>query len=97
MLEGLPIMLALCFRLWHAYYAQNYASIIDAGLSLIEIHMYIITKYDQICENRSYLKFCALRITNLNIECTVLLLWYTCNTVMVDIIIIYMVQLYNYV
>ena len=32
MLEGLPIMLALCFMLWHAYYAQNYAGIIDAGL-----------------------------------------------------------------
>ena len=32
MLEGLPIMLALCFILWHAYYAQNYAGIIDAGL-----------------------------------------------------------------
>ena len=32
MLEGLPIMLALCFMLWHAYYAQNYASIIDTGL-----------------------------------------------------------------
>ena len=27
MLEGLPIMLALCFMLWHAYYAQNYAGI----------------------------------------------------------------------
>ena len=34
MLEGLPIMLALCFMLWHAYYALNYASIIDAGLFL---------------------------------------------------------------
>ena len=34
MLEGLPIMLALCFMLWHAYYAQNYAGIIDAGLTL---------------------------------------------------------------
>ena len=33
MLEGLPIMLALCFMLWHAYYAKNYAGIIDAGLS----------------------------------------------------------------
>ena len=33
MLEGLPIMLALCFMLWHAYYAQNYAGIIDAGLA----------------------------------------------------------------
>ena len=32
--EGLPIMLALCFMLWHAYYAQNYAGIIDAGLQL---------------------------------------------------------------
>ena len=32
MLEDLPIMLALCFMLWHAYYAQNYAGIIDAGL-----------------------------------------------------------------
>ena len=32
MLESLPIMLASCFMLWHAYYAQNYASIIDAGL-----------------------------------------------------------------
>ena len=32
MLEGLLIMLALCFMLWHAYYAQNYAGIIDAGL-----------------------------------------------------------------
>ena len=32
MLEGLPIMLALCFMLWHAYYAQNYAGIIDTGL-----------------------------------------------------------------
>ena len=32
MLEGLPIMLALCFMLWHAYYAQSYAGIIDAGL-----------------------------------------------------------------
>ena len=32
MLEGLPIMLALCFMLWYAYYAQNYAGIIDAGL-----------------------------------------------------------------
>ena len=32
MLEGLPIMLTLCFMLWHAYYAQNYAGIIDAGL-----------------------------------------------------------------
>ena len=28
MLEGLPTML------WHAYYAQNYAGIIDAGLSV---------------------------------------------------------------
>ena len=27
-------MLALCFMLWHAYYAQNYAGIIDAGLVL---------------------------------------------------------------
>ena len=27
-------MLALCFMLWHAYYAQNYASIIDAGLPI---------------------------------------------------------------
>ena len=35
MLEGLPIMLALCFMLWHAYYAQNYAGIIDAGLASI--------------------------------------------------------------
>ena len=33
MLEGLPIMLALCFMLWHAYYAQNYAGIIDAALA----------------------------------------------------------------
>ena len=32
MLEGLPVMLALCFMLWHAYYAKNYAGIIDAGL-----------------------------------------------------------------
>ena len=32
MLEGLPIMLALCFMLWYAYYAQNYAGIINAGL-----------------------------------------------------------------
>ena len=32
MLEGLPIMLALCFMLWPTYYAQNYAGIIDAGL-----------------------------------------------------------------
>ena len=32
MLEGLPIMLALCLMLWHAYYAQNYAGIIDVGL-----------------------------------------------------------------
>ena len=32
MLEGLPIMLALCFMLWHVYYAQNYAGIIDAGV-----------------------------------------------------------------
>ena len=32
MLEGLPIMLALSFMLWHAYYAQNYVGIIDAGL-----------------------------------------------------------------
>ena len=43
MLEGLPIMLALCFMLWHAYYAQNYASIIDAGLVVGE---YI----DRLCE-----------------------------------------------
>ena len=48
--EGLPIMLALCFMLWHAYYAQNYAGIIDAGLlSALEICIfvriyYIITK-----------------------------------------------------
>ena len=34
MLEGLPIMLALCFMLWHAYYAPNYAGIIDAGLAI---------------------------------------------------------------
>ena len=34
MLEGLPIMLALCFMLWHAYYAQKYAGIIGAGLSI---------------------------------------------------------------
>ena len=34
MLEGLPIMLALCFMLWHAYYAKNYASIIDTGLAI---------------------------------------------------------------
>ena len=44
MLEGLPIMLALCFMLWHAYYAQNYAGIIDAGLHvttrLQQIHKY---------------------------------------------------------
>ena len=33
MLEGLPIMLALCFMLWHAFYAQNYAGIIDVGLT----------------------------------------------------------------
>ena len=24
-----------CFMLWHAYYAQNYAGIIDAGLVLV--------------------------------------------------------------
>ena len=43
MLEGLPIMLALCFMLWHAYYAQNYASIIDAGLvlrSVCDMHLF---------------------------------------------------------
>ena len=38
MLEGLPIMLALCFMLWHAYYAQNYAGIIDAGLPSSGMH-----------------------------------------------------------
>ena len=40
MLEGLPIMLALCFMLWHAYYAQNYAGIIDAGLIHTAISIY---------------------------------------------------------
>ena len=40
MLEGLPIMLALCFMLWHAYYAQNYAGIIDAGLPSAFWHTY---------------------------------------------------------
>ena len=34
-------MLELCFMLWHAYYAQNYAGIIDAGLivtSTVALH-----------------------------------------------------------
>ena len=44
MLEGLPIMLALCFMLWHAYYAQNYAGIIDAGLPVT----YLVTVGDKI-------------------------------------------------
>ena len=43
MLEGLPIMLALCFMLWHAYYAQNYAGIIDAGL-LHTLHKHMLTR-----------------------------------------------------
>ena len=38
MLEGLPIMLALCFMLWHAYYAKKYAGIIDAGLDLVQYY-----------------------------------------------------------
>ena len=42
MLEGLPIMLALCFMLWHAYYAQNYAGIIDAGLAIADSKIMII-------------------------------------------------------
>ena len=37
MLEYLPIMLALCFMLWYAYYAQNYAGIIGAGLACMHI------------------------------------------------------------
>ena len=36
-IEGLPIMLALCFMLWHAYYAKNHAGIIDAGLLSIPL------------------------------------------------------------
>ena len=32
MLKNTPIMLALCFMLSSAYYAENYAGIIDAGL-----------------------------------------------------------------
>ena len=44
MLEGLPIMLALCFMLWHAYYAQNYAGIIDAGLFLSKMFSIISIK-----------------------------------------------------
>ena len=43
MLEGLPIMLALCLMLWHAYYAQNYAGIIDAGLLCNREGWYAIT------------------------------------------------------
>ena len=30
----MPIMLALCLMLLHTYYAKNYASIIDSGLSV---------------------------------------------------------------
>ena len=48
MLESLPIMLALCFMLWHAYYAQNYAGIIDAGLLHTIIYNYIIMTYVRI-------------------------------------------------
>ena len=33
MLKNTPIMLALCFMLSSAYYAENYAGIIDAGLA----------------------------------------------------------------
>ena len=29
----MPIMLALCLMLLHTYYAKNYASIIDSGLT----------------------------------------------------------------
>ena len=49
MLEGLPIILALCFMLWHAYYAQNYAGIIDAGLVWVmrSSHILAIVLYSQ--------------------------------------------------
>ena len=42
MLEGLPIMPALCLMLWHAYYAQNYVGIIDAGQTSMPIDNFLI-------------------------------------------------------
>ena len=36
-------MLALCFMLWHAYYAQNYAGIIDTGLVLERLFLRVLS------------------------------------------------------
>ena len=51
MLEGLPIMLALCFMLWHAYYAQNYAGIIDAGLTYASSYIQTLTSIIRLYPN----------------------------------------------
>ena len=46
MLEGLPIMLALCFMLWHAYYAQNVTGSGKTGLitTITDIHFCLYVK-----------------------------------------------------